>query len=80
MQTIKQKYGDAISIQAEVSDSKAVGDLFGKIDAAWGGIDILINNAGIDGPHALTSSFFPASANSCANVPPPAPVPTMMTS
>jgi NAD(P)-dependent dehydrogenase (short-subunit alcohol dehydrogenase family) len=53
VQTIKQKNGEAISIQADVSDPKAVGDLFGKIDAAWGGIDILINNAGIDGAHAL---------------------------
>jgi glucose 1-dehydrogenase len=28
-------------------------NLFGHLDAAWGGIDILINNAGIDGPSAL---------------------------
>jgi NAD(P)-dependent dehydrogenase (short-subunit alcohol dehydrogenase family) len=53
VQTIKQKHGEAISIQADVSDPKAVGDLFRQIDAAWGGIDILINNAGIDGAHAL---------------------------
>jgi 3-dehydrosphinganine reductase len=53
VQTIKQKHGEAISIQADVSDPKAVGDLFGKIDATWGGIDILINNAGIDGANAL---------------------------
>jgi NAD(P)-dependent dehydrogenase (short-subunit alcohol dehydrogenase family) len=49
VQTIKQKRGEAISIQADISDSKSVGDLFTKMDAAWGGIDILINNAGIDG-------------------------------
>src|ERR1700677_4546073 len=53
VQTIKQKHGEAISIGADVSDPKAVSDLFQKIDAAWGGIDILINNAGIDGVHAL---------------------------
>ena len=53
VQMIKQKHGEAISIGADVSDPKSVGDLFGKIDAAWGGIDILINNAGIDGAHAL---------------------------
>jgi NAD(P)-dependent dehydrogenase (short-subunit alcohol dehydrogenase family) len=53
LQKIKQKHGEAISIGADVSDLKAVSDLFGKIDAAWGGIDILINNAGIDGAHAL---------------------------
>jgi glucose 1-dehydrogenase len=53
VQTIKQKNGEAISIQADVSDPKAVGDMFRQIDAAWGGIDILINNAGIDGAHAV---------------------------
>jgi NAD(P)-dependent dehydrogenase (short-subunit alcohol dehydrogenase family) len=53
VQTIKQKQGEAISIQADVSDPKAVGELFRQIDAAWGGIDVLINNAGIDGAHAF---------------------------
>jgi glucose 1-dehydrogenase len=53
VQTIKQKHGEAIPIQADVSDPKAVAELFRQIDAAWGGIDILINNAGIDGTHAL---------------------------
>ena len=53
VQTIKQKRGEAISIQADVSDPKAVGKMFARMDAAWGGIDILINNAGIDGPSAV---------------------------
>ncbi len=53
VQTIKQQHGAAISIQADVSDPKAVEDLFQQIDVAWGGIDILINNAGIDGASAL---------------------------
>ena len=53
VQTILQAGGEAISIKADVSDPEAVAEMFGKIDAEWGGIDILINNAGIDGPHAL---------------------------
>jgi len=53
VQTIKQKRVEAIPIQADVSDPKAVAELFRQIDAAWGGIDILINNAGIDGARAL---------------------------
>ena len=52
VRAIQQKHGEAISIQADVSDSKAVGDLFRQIDVAWSGIDILINNAGIDGDRA----------------------------
>ena len=27
--------------------------MFATIDKAWGGIDVLVNNAGIDGPRAL---------------------------
>ncbi len=53
VQTITQKQGEATAIQADVSDPQAVGDLFRQIDVAWGGIDILINNAGIDGASAL---------------------------
>jgi NAD(P)-dependent dehydrogenase (short-subunit alcohol dehydrogenase family) len=53
VQTIKQKHGEAISIQADVSDPNAVGELFRQLDVAWSGIDILINNAGIDGASAL---------------------------
>lgn len=53
VKTITQEHGEAISIQADVSDPKAVGNMFTQMDAAWGGIDILINNAGIDGASAL---------------------------
>jgi NAD(P)-dependent dehydrogenase (short-subunit alcohol dehydrogenase family) len=53
VRTIKQKHGEAISIQADVSDPNAVGEMFRQADATWSGIDILINNAGIDGAHAL---------------------------
>ena len=53
LQTIKQNHGEGISIQADVSDPKAVEEMFRRIDGAWNGIDILINNAGIDGVRAL---------------------------
>jgi len=52
LQKIKKKRGKAISIQADVSAANAVEDMFLQLDKAWGGIDILINNAGIDGPRA----------------------------
>lgn len=44
--------GEAIAINADVSDPKAVAKMFTAIDGAWGGIDVLINNAGIDGARA----------------------------
>jgi len=39
----------AMTVQADVTDSEAVTAMFQKLDDAWGGIDILVNNAGIDG-------------------------------
>ncbi|HEY4416151.1 MAG TPA: glucose 1-dehydrogenase [Verrucomicrobiae bacterium] len=52
VKTVKQKHGQAISIAADISDPRAVANMFAQMDAAWGGIDILINNAGIDGASA----------------------------
>jgi glucose 1-dehydrogenase len=53
VRTIQKNRGEAISLQTDVSDPTAVAEMFRQIDEAWSGIDILINNAGIDGDHAL---------------------------
>jgi glucose 1-dehydrogenase len=50
---ISDQKGESIALQADVSDPAAVTQMFESIDKAWGGIDILINNAGIDGSRAL---------------------------
>ena len=50
---IQSKNGKVISIQSDVSDSDAVAKMFEQIDKEWGGIDILINSAGIDGARAF---------------------------
>jgi len=44
----------ALALEADVADAAAVKKMFAAIDAEWGGIDILINNAGIDGPRAVS--------------------------
>jgi glucose 1-dehydrogenase len=44
---------DVLTLEADISDAAAVESMFGQLDKNWGGIDILINNAGIDGPRAL---------------------------
>lgn len=44
---------DSFAVQADVSDSKAVAAMFQEIERRWGSLDILINNAGIDGDRAL---------------------------
>jgi NAD(P)-dependent dehydrogenase (short-subunit alcohol dehydrogenase family) len=53
VQSIQKQRGEAIAIHADVSDATAVEGMFRQIDADWNGIDILINNAGIDGGYAL---------------------------
>lgn len=49
---LKRAGGEAIAIDADVSAPDAVADMFTTLDKTWGGIDVLINNAGIDGPRA----------------------------
>lgn len=51
VQDIKSKGGEALAVKADVSDPAGVEQVFKRLDEAWGGIDILINNAGIDGAH-----------------------------
>ena len=52
VEQIRADGGTAIAVRADVSDPAAVAALFEQLDVAWGGIDILINNAGIDGTRA----------------------------
>ena len=44
---IEQAGGRAIAAQADVSDAVAVARMFDAVEAAYGGIDVLVNNAGI---------------------------------
>lgn len=44
---IEQGGGTAISAQADVSDAAAVSRMFEAVEAAYGAIDVLVNNAGI---------------------------------
>ena len=54
VRSIRKRRGRAFAIQADVSDPGAVTAMFGKIDEEWGGIDILVNSAGMDGRRALS--------------------------
>ncbi len=44
---IKAASGQAIAVKADVSDPAAVAALFDQATAAFGGVDVLVNNAGI---------------------------------
>jgi len=49
----KQGGHEAIALKADVSAPDSVADMFAAVDKAWGGLDVLINNAGVDGPRAV---------------------------
>lgn len=44
---IRASGGEAHALQADVSDNAAVEQLFDAIEARYGGIDVLVNNAGV---------------------------------
>lgn len=44
---IEQAGGKALTARADVSDPAAVGRMFDAAEAAFGGVDVLVNNAGI---------------------------------
>lgn len=44
---IRDSGGKAVAVQADVSDSAAVRQLFDRAESAYGGVDIVVNNAGI---------------------------------
>lgn len=47
---LQEKHPDIRGFLADVSDEAAVSDFFGKALSALGGLDCLVNNAGVSGP------------------------------
>jgi 3-oxoacyl-[acyl-carrier protein] reductase len=47
VQAIEQKGGRALPARADVADPQAVIRMFSEIEGAFGGIDVLVNNAGV---------------------------------
>ncbi|CAI1044028.1 3-oxoacyl-[acyl-carrier-protein] reductase FabG [Serratia entomophila] len=44
---IEQRGGRALSARADISDAVAVAQLFDRAEQAFGGVDVLVNNAGV---------------------------------
>ncbi|MDQ2083509.1 SDR family oxidoreductase [Xanthobacteraceae bacterium Astr-EGSB] len=44
---IKKTGGRAVAVQADISDPSAVKRMFDSVEASHGGVDVLVNNAGI---------------------------------
>ncbi|MEO1191065.1 MAG: SDR family oxidoreductase [Pseudomonadota bacterium] len=51
-QTIRDAGGEARLVQGDVSDPAAVESVFAAVDAAFGPLDVLVNNVGVVGPKA----------------------------
>ena len=58
---VRDKSGDALALDADVGNPDQVAKMFDDIDSAWGGLDVLVNNAGIDGPRAYGWESDPTS-------------------
>jgi NAD(P)-dependent dehydrogenase (short-subunit alcohol dehydrogenase family) len=55
--TVKQAGGEAIFLQVDVSDPMAVGEMVADTVAAFGSLNIAVNNAGIGGEQNPTGSY-----------------------
>lgn len=53
--------GEMLGLQADVSEPAQVAAMYAELDRQWGGVDVLINNAGIDGVHAPAWEADPAA-------------------
>jgi len=52
--------GPHAAFAADVSDAAQVERLFAEVDAVFGGLDVLVNNAGLDGPREPCEQSDPA--------------------
>jgi NAD(P)-dependent dehydrogenase (short-subunit alcohol dehydrogenase family) len=54
VQAIEAKGRKALALEANVANEQEVARMFGELDRAFGGIDVLLDNAGIDGKRMLS--------------------------
>jgi NAD(P)-dependent dehydrogenase (short-subunit alcohol dehydrogenase family) len=60
VQAIEAKGRRSLAVEANVADFDQVSKMFDAIDRAWGGIDVLLANAGIDGKRTMCFEEKPA--------------------
>jgi NAD(P)-dependent dehydrogenase (short-subunit alcohol dehydrogenase family) len=53
LQKVEAKGRRALTLEANVAEEEEVLRMFEALDRAWGGLDVLLNNAGIDGKRML---------------------------
>ena len=64
----RQEFGDCVITQADVSDEQSVDVFFDSIHSELGGLDALINNAGIAGPTGKVFEISPTDWRRCIDV------------
>jgi len=65
---LKQAQPDVLTFQADVADEAAVDRLFEEVQAQLGGLDVLVNNAGIAGPTGAIEELSLADWRRCIDV------------
>lgn len=68
LQSVNQELGHCVTTLADVSDEASVDGYFDTIQHELGGLDALINNAGIAGPTGKVSELSPADWRRCIDV------------
>ena len=68
LQRAKAALGDCIAELADVSDEMAVERFFDKVRSGFGGLDALVNNAGIAGPTGNIEDLSPAEWRRCIDI------------
>ena len=64
----REELGDVLSTRADVSDETSVDGFFDAIQAELGGLDALVNNAGIAGPTGKIEEIAPSDWRRCVEI------------
>src|SRR4051794_39330508 len=59
---------DVVGVVADVADGDSLADWVDGVVGRWGGVDVLVNNAGIAGPTARVEDIDPADWRACLAV------------
>lgn len=65
---VSNEFNDCLTAKVDVSDEKAVDAFFESIQSQFGGLDALVNNAGIAGPTGKIHEISPADWRRCLDV------------
>ena len=68
LQAMHDEHPDLIAEQADVSNADDLDRLFVQLMEKWGGLDVLVNNAGIGGPRAPVEDTDEGEWRNCVDV------------